>query len=143
PSESGYLAFQKAIGSLSSPNESIGLLSFIRAARLRRSPLRAAVRMRSRVRATGTGRSDRSVWIFGMTEEGVKRPVGLPWMTLRLPGDGATGPGGAIEISGLMVSVRMLVCASALPLAASISTRRLEQRRNGMGGGPIRGRPAV
>ena len=60
--------------------EKIGIVSFISAASCCSSPLRAAARMRSRVRATGAGSRDRSVMISGMGadgERGTMWPVGF------------------------------------------------------------------
>src|SRR4051794_9820960 len=130
PSESGYTAFQNATGSLSSVNEKIGVDSFIRSASCCSSPLRAAARIRARVRATGGGRRDRSVMISGTGADGAS---GITW-PVRLSsaaGAGCTGNGGELG-DGLSGSLRTPPGASITPLAASVSTNRTKPMRSDM-----------
>src|SRR5438128_1749356 len=97
PSEAGYVAFQKATGYFSLPNENTGRVSFVcmTVRSLSRSPERAASRMRSRMRATRGGSRERSRTISGTAapsaaERSAASPVGARVCARSSPAGGAS-----------------------------------------------------
>jgi hypothetical protein len=76
--------------------------------------------------------------ISGTADEGVKRPFGLLFSAVLCWAGGAAVAGGGV---GLIVSVRILVCASVPALARSVSARKLRQMRSSMARPPFRAAP--
>ena len=106
--------------------------AFISASSVCRSPLRAAARMRSRVRSTAGGRRERSLATpaagFRDGRRGGSLGAAAPpsWVggTNCVAGGGAAAPAG-----GLIVSVRTLGCARAAPPQPEAKRRREERQR--------------